>query len=199
MANDVRLFVCGSYSSGMVHYKRIEEFVADVSIAHTKGSVYRLEVGFPVFSNDGTEMITGEVITLKNSEVLLKLVDEFFGYSVSNKEKSLFHRIPIDVETMDGPLSVQTYVINPLKLPKTAKVIANGDWKKDLEVNPPLTITLTERQVTYIKKLGASSGRDIVPINLDLYRELLNKGLILDKGRRLALTKLGQEAYRYLE
>ena len=49
-----------------------------------------------------------------------------------------------------------------------------------------------------ILKLGASSGRDIVPINLDIYRDLLNKGLIVDKGRRLALTNLGFDVYKYL-
>lgn len=63
----------------------------------------------------------------------------------------------------------------------------------------PVAMTLTENQKRYILKLGASSGRDIVPIKLELYRELMNKGLVVDKGRRLALTALGKEVYRYLE
>ena len=57
---------------------------------------------------------------------------------------------------------------------------------------------LTAKHVNYIKKLGTSSGRDVIPIDLDLYRELLKMELIIDKGRRLALSKLGQEVFRYL-
>jgi len=57
---------------------------------------------------------------------------------------------------------------------------------------------LTAKQVNYIKKLGSSSGRDIVPIDMELYRELMKMELIVDKGRRLALTKLGKEVFSYL-
>lgn len=52
---------------------------------------------------------------------------------------------------------------------------------------------LTPRQTTYVKRLSQVTGREIVPIDLDLYRELLKLGLIVDKGRRLALSKLGKE------
>ncbi len=52
---------------------------------------------------------------------------------------------------------------------------------------------LTSRQAGYVKRLSQILGREIVPIDLDLYRELLKLGLIIDKGRRLALTKLGKE------
>ena len=58
--------------------------------------------------------------------------------------------------------------------------------------------TLTQRQIAYIKKLGGTTGRDIVPIDLDLYRQLMKMELIVDKGRRLALSKRGKELYEYL-
>jgi hypothetical protein len=61
-----------------------------------------------------------------------------------------------------------------------------------------MTSKLTEKQATYIQRLGRSSGREIVPIDLTLYRELMNLELIVDKGRRLALSKLGQEVFRHL-
>ncbi|MNS72308.1 hypothetical protein D3C72_1057130 [compost metagenome] len=63
---------------------------------------------------------------------------------------------------------------------------------------PALTAKLSDKQVTYIQKLGKSSGREIIPIDLTLYRELMNLELIVDKGRRLALSKFGQEVYRHL-
>jgi hypothetical protein len=74
----------------------------------------------------------------------------------------------------------------------------DGDWKSLLLNQANLLDKLTERQKTYIQRLGASLGREIVPIDLPLYRELMNLELIVDKGRRLALSKLGQEVYRYL-
>ena len=65
--------------------------------------------------------------------------------------------------------------------------------------DPPVTTQLTEKQITYILKLGAVKGRDIVPINdLTLYRELMKLELIVDKGRRLALSSLGKEVYNHL-
>ena len=57
---------------------------------------------------------------------------------------------------------------------------------------------LTDGQRQYILRLGATSGREIVPIDMKLYRELLNLEMIVDKGRRLALSKLGHEVFRYL-
>jgi len=51
---------------------------------------------------------------------------------------------------------------------------------------------LNPRQASYVKKLGQITGRDVLPIDLDLYRELMKLGLIIDKGRRLALTELGK-------
>jgi hypothetical protein len=33
---------------------------------------------------------------------------------------------------------------------------------------------------------------------MELYRELMKLELVVDKGRRLALSKLGQEVARYL-
>jgi hypothetical protein len=127
------------------------------------------------------------------------LLDEFHGYSAKTPDKGLFQRVLTQTVLADGTtVEAQFYAANPLKLSKTARLIEAGAWQEDLSSNPPLTTVLTERQKTYICKLGASSGRDIVPINLDLYRELMSRGLIVDKGRRLALTKLGQEVFHFL-
>jgi hypothetical protein len=94
--------------------------------------------------------------------------------------------------------SAWVYVLNPEKLPPTAVKIVGGDWQASLVSQPVLTEKLTERQRNYILRLGASTGREIVPIDLPLYRELMNLEMIVDKGRRLALSKLGHEVYRYL-
>lgn len=183
----------------MVHYGRLSQFVKSKCEATVVGSVYRLEAGFPVYLNQGQHIIRGHLLELEIQDALGRLLDEFHGFSIRSPERSLHHKIEIDVTIADGTKArAMVYAINPAKLPKTATLIPDGDWQRDMRENEPMTASLTERQKTYIQKLGASTGRDIVPINLDLYRELLNKGLIVDKGRRLALTRLGQEVFRFL-
>ena len=91
------------------------------------------------------------------------------------------------------------YIFNPSKLSKNAKLIANGLWKESLTIDPPLTQQLTGRQKAYVLKLGAAKGRDIIPVDdLSLYRELMKLELIVDKGRRLALSSLGKDVYNHL-
>ncbi|HEX4923544.1 MAG TPA: gamma-glutamylcyclotransferase, partial [Bdellovibrionales bacterium] len=145
--------------------------------------------------------IRGIFLTLRGSDVLGKILDEFHGYSAMQPEQSLFIKTPVEVQVdgVSNTMLTLTYSMNPAKLPRTAILINDGDWQRSMTERAPLTQNLTPNQKTYIQKLGRSTGRDIVPINLDLYRELMNKGLIVDKGRRLALTALGQEVYRYLE
>lgn len=60
------------------------------------------------------------------------------------------------------------------------------------------SFNLTEKQASYIKRLNHTSGREIIPIDLNLYRELMKLELIVDKGRRLALSKLGKEVAKSL-
>lgn len=199
MSNLVSLFVYGSFSKGGVHASRVEEFVRSRQRAEAQGSVYRLQVGYPVFVCDGSASIPGEVLELSAPDILYKLLDEFHGYSPLTPEKSLYVRTPITVKGLHGvPMETFIYALNPAKLPTGVELIADGDWEKALRDRPALTESLTDRQINYVRKLGASSGRDIVPIDLDLYRELMKMDLIVDKGRRLALTKLGKEVYRYL-
>lgn len=194
------LFVCGSLAEGMVHFGKIASFVTKQEKAKARGTVYRLEVGYPVFSMAGERHINGQLLSLNISDMLLSLLDEFHGYSVQKPEKCVFHRVDLDVEQEDGSIvKAMSYAVNLEKLPSSATLIVDGDWESNFNSTPPLTKDLTDRQRQYIRKLGASSGRDIVPINLDLYRELMGKGLIVDKGRRLALTRLGQEVFRYLD
>lgn len=199
MFSETPFFVCGSLVEGMVHYDKISSFVKSARPALTRGSVYRLEVGFPVFSSQGQHMIRGRLLELDSCETLAKLLDEFHGFSPKNPDKSLFHKVTVQVDLGHSQeISAFAYSVNPTKLPTAAQLIEDGDWERDFSIRPPVTSILSDREKTYIRKLGASTGRDIVPINLDLYRELMNKGLIVDKGRRLALTKLGQEVFRYL-
>jgi gamma-glutamylcyclotransferase (GGCT)/AIG2-like uncharacterized protein YtfP len=193
------LFVYGSLMKGMVHHNKVAAMVKDIKPATCVGTLYRLPVGYPAMV-EGPGTVRGELFTLDKFKDIIKILDEFEGYSQTTPEKSLYMRLEASV-MVDGakkPATSFAYFLNKLKLPKEASVIDSGDYRASMVVQPPLSAQLSESQKRYILKLGASSGRDIVPINLDIYRDLLNKGLIVDKGRRLALTNLGIDVYRFL-
>ncbi len=195
------LFVYGSFVSGMVHHHRLLKFVKQSRRVSVHGCVYRLPVGYPVMMAEGADIIEGELLDLEpSSSILWALLDEFHGVHPSQPEKSVFWRKTLQVTSREGQLfATQAYVVNPQKLPENAVYIEKGDWRKCLRENPPVSQLLTERQIRYIYKLGSTTGREIVPIELDLYRELLKLDIIVDKGRRLALTRLGKDVFRYLE
>jgi gamma-glutamylcyclotransferase (GGCT)/AIG2-like uncharacterized protein YtfP len=194
-----KFFVYGSMGEGLVHFDKIREFVSDNIPATATGTAYRLKVGFPVFLEQGTDPVPGNFVTVRAPELLFQLLDQFHGFSELESQKSLYFRRSIKVETVSGQIEeAWAYVLNPAKLPLSAKRIEGGNWKLSLQTTPPLTEKLTERQRHYVLRLGASTGREIVPIDLPLYRELMNLEIIVDKGRRLALSKLGHEVFRYL-
>jgi gamma-glutamylcyclotransferase (GGCT)/AIG2-like uncharacterized protein YtfP len=173
--------------------------VKEIKLATCEGALYRLPVGYPVMV-EGPGTVKGELLTLNSFKDIIKIIDEFEGFSITNPDKSLNLRVekPVLVEGAKKPSTSFVYVLNPAKLPKDATRIESGDYREVMAAQPPLSNQLSDSQKRYILKLGASSGRDIVPINLDIYRDLLNKGLIVDKGRRLALTNLGFDVYKYL-
>jgi gamma-glutamylcyclotransferase (GGCT)/AIG2-like uncharacterized protein YtfP len=193
-----RLFAYGSFTSGQVHFARISDYVKESKSAHIGGSVYRLEVGFPVLLLEGSDSVEGELLDIEANETLWSLLDEFHGVHATHPEKSLFWRISSQVRVDDQDVSAYTYVLNPQKLPKSAKYIEGGCWREAMQHSPALPSQLSPRQARYVLKLGSSGGREILPIELDLYRELIKLDIIVDKGRRLALTRLGKEVYRYL-
>jgi gamma-glutamylcyclotransferase (GGCT)/AIG2-like uncharacterized protein YtfP len=195
---EMKFFVYGSLSEGLVHFSKIQEFIQASNPAVAKASVYRLKVGFPVLLEDGEDPVAGQLLELRTTDFLVNLLDEFHGFHKLDGSRSLYFRREITVETALGAEKAWSYVLNPKKLPKNATLIPGGDWKASMQAEPPLTEKLTERQRTYIQRLGNSTGREIVPIDLPLYRELMNLELIVDKGRRLALSQMGHEVFRFL-
>ena len=194
-----KLFVYGALFEGMVHYSKVEKYVTQKNAAYLKGAMFRLPVGFPAYLEEGEDLILGQVLHLEMPELVQHLLDEFHGYSLLKPEKSLFYRCTKEVLLDEGgALSCEVYALNPGQLPREAIPIDKGAWQQDLQRTPSFLDRLSGRQTDYIRKLGKSKGREIVPIDLNLYRELMSLDLIVDKGRRLALTRLGKEVFRYL-
>ncbi len=210
MLEELSLFVYGAFSKGMVLAHHLERYVAQRQPATARGLAFRLPVGYPALvlpsEIDGTlpksgqlDHVPGELLKIQGPEVLFRLLDELNGFLPLNPQKSLFLKQRTLVETISGQLEeCFVYALNPMKLPKNAERIEGGDWPRDFESRPALTRTLSERQAMYVKRLSQCSGREVIPIDMDLYRELLKLELIVDKGRRLALTQLGKEVARFL-
>lgn len=194
-----RFFVYGSLCEGMVHFPKIQSLIDSASPATIQGTAYRLKVGFPILVNSGSDLISGQCFEIRTSDLWLNFLDEMNGCNSTQPDKSLQYREQISVTLPDGnSVLAWCYFCRPDKVPSGAQIIEGGDWRQSLEQTPALPHRLTDRQKAYIVKLGGTSGREIVPIDLQLYRELMNLELIVDKGRRLALSKLGHEVYRYL-
>jgi gamma-glutamylcyclotransferase (GGCT)/AIG2-like uncharacterized protein YtfP len=196
----MRFFMIGSWTEGMMHFQKLMPFIVSYEPATIHATAYRLPIGFPVITEDKTQAIQGQLIELRVDDTLLALMDTLHGVKVNDPAKGLHYRAKAQVTKASGQVDlVEVYFFNPKKLTSKAKVIAHGHWKQSLQDEQPLPLQLSEKQKTYVLKLGAVKGRDIVPINdLALYRELMKLDLIVDKGRRLALSSLGKEVYNHL-
>jgi gamma-glutamylcyclotransferase (GGCT)/AIG2-like uncharacterized protein YtfP len=192
------IFLCTSLADGDFFLSRVQNLIVSAESACIQAAVYRSKVGFPVLVKAGSDMVQGTLVHLNSSDMAGHIIDEMMGFFPQNPAQGLTHKELISVKTESGETTAYVYFLNPEKVNSDVKYIENGDWQKALTEKPPIPKKLNERQRNYIQKLGKSSGRDTVPLDLALYRELMNLELVIDKGRRIALTKLGQEVYRYL-
>lgn len=196
--NNKLLFVYGSMTEGMVHFGKIKDFIVSSQSAFTRGSVYRMKIGYPAMTKEGNDNIQGQLLELNGTEILWHILDSFYGFNSQEPSKSIFLRENIYVMLGDNMLQSSAYILNLERCDGSLQLIEGGDWAAAMKMAPPLLEKLTERQRNYVLKLGSSSGREIVPIDMGLYRELMSLELIVDKGRRLALSKLGVELYKLL-
>lgn len=201
----MRFFVIGSWTEGMLHFQKLRPFIVSYEPATIQAKAYRLPVGFPVLvaqiaESNADDEILGQLVELKFDATLLALMDSLHGVNAKDPAKGLHQRLTAKITKTSGEIDdAQIYFFNPKKLSAKAVRIAGGIWKDSLVQNPPLTEQLTEKQKSYVLKLGSIKGREILPINdLPLYRELMKLELIVDKGRRLALSSLGKEVYNNL-
>lgn len=192
------LFAVGPFAKGHSHHALISPFIKSEHRVRLVGQLYKLQVGYPVLSLEGEQEIEGILFELETSDSLSALLDQFHMVHSADPEKGLHFKKTVKFQIGVQNVEARVYDLNMLKLPKTAQKMENIQWEQELQVNPPLPLKLTEQQKTYIKRLGQSSSREIIPIDLPLYRELMKLEMIVDKGRRLALSPLGKETFRYL-
>jgi gamma-glutamylcyclotransferase (GGCT)/AIG2-like uncharacterized protein YtfP len=194
------LFVYGSFSEGMVHFEKIANYILETFPAQVRGTIYQLEVGYPVLVDNGAHPVFGSVVKLKDADLLFKILDEFHGYSLSDPSKSLYLRSEMRAIKVSNQeeIKVFCYALNPMKLPRGATKIQDGNWLKAMTEQTSVLNSLTERHKGYIKKLAESNRRETIVYPLDVCRDLERMQIIVDKGRRFALTNLGKEISRFI-
>jgi hypothetical protein len=191
-------FLYGIYAEGQKCFSRFKNLISHSRPAYVKGTMNKLTCGLPILSTPGEDMISGQLVQLDIPESYWAILDALNGYNASNLKKSFLVRENVEVIVMEGPtVSAQTYCLNSARSSHVAELISSG-WENVLESSVGLVEKLTERQKTYLQKLSQAKGREIIPVDMALYRELMSLELIIDKGRRIALTRLGLEISHFL-
>lgn len=189
-------FLYGIYAEGQKCHHRFKELIVQSRPAYAKGQLHKLTCGLPILSNQGDQAIPGQLVELNISENHWPILDALNGFNPLNLKKSLLVRETISVSVPESAsVLAQTYTLNSSRSAHIAE-----------ELNPTdlalpaggIVDKLTEKQKNYIQKLSQAKGREIVPVDMALYRELISLELIIDKGRRIALTRLGLEISHFI-
>ncbi len=192
-------FIYGVYDEGGACFGRFKNFIRQSQPAMVKGSLYQLQSGFSLVLNQGEGFVRGTLVELDIAENHWPLFDALNGCGFEKMIGKGFvvkDKVRLNGDEMSG-LHVDAYCLNPEKILMTSGEIQPENLSKNKEA-PALVATLTERQKNYIQKLSRTKGREVIPIDLAIARELISKELIIDKGRRLALTNLGSEVSCFL-
>ncbi|MGE0763585.1 MAG: gamma-glutamylcyclotransferase [Bdellovibrionales bacterium] len=200
MAVVENLFVYGPWCKGGLQFQLLEPYVENLSEAYILGRCLRTHVGYPVYLSQGTDRIPGQLVTLRGPDLLWRLLEEFHAVHPTHPERGLYQRLTREVVLVNSEerLLATVFAVSESQVNSSWGPVLAGDWRLCLKTTPALPERMTPRQKNYIQRLGRSTGREIIPIDLDLYRELMKLQLIVDKGRRLALSPLGREVLRYL-
>lgn len=195
-------FLYGIYAEGQKCFPRFKNLIAEETprrAAYVKGSLSKLSCGLPLLSSQGDQLIPGQLVELNIAENHWPILDAINGYNPSNLKKSLLVRETVEVILPEAAsVSAQSYCLNLARTSHSAELLNENECQEVLSQPVGLVEKLTERQKTYLQKLSKAKGREIIPVDMALYRELMSLELIIDKGRRIALTRLGLEISHFL-
>lgn len=192
-------FLYGVYSEGQPCFGRFKNFIRQSQAASVRGTMYKLQSGLSLLVNEGEGVVSGLAVALDIPDSQWPIFDALNGCQLEPTATKNFitkeNAIVIDGE-LQG-VSLAAYCLNPQKKLQTLGPVM-GEENTPLAPYTALFSQLTERHKNYIHKLAKVKGREVVPIDLAVSRELISMQLIVDKGRRLALTNLGQEVSCFL-
>ena len=188
----ISYFLYGVYSEGQPCHERFKNFIIKSQSAFVKASLFQLLSGLQMIASEGHDTIQGQLVELDIPQDSQATFDAINGYYADFKEKTIIWRETLLAQTEWGSEPAEVYTLNPTKKDQFRQVPPSE------VVGSQLFEKLSDRHKTYICKLAIAKGREIVPVDMALYRELMGLELIVDKGRRLALTPLGQEVSCFL-
>jgi len=122
-AHDIvdRLFAYGELRSGQQARSMIEDHVASWQPATMQGSIYVLSDGYPALVPGSDDLVTGEVVTLKDLAAVFALLDAFEGES--------YTRIMQKARLADGSESwTWVYALADPAQAEHAEHVVSGDW-----------------------------------------------------------------------
>lgn len=191
-------FLYGAYGEDQPCFARFKNFIRKSQPAVVCGTMYKLQCGLSLMVNEGDGAVFGWAVELDIPESQWPIFDAINGCqleSVSAKNFIVKEKLVVkDGELLGAQLDA--YCLNPQKKLQTLGPISGGSIAS--APSSDLLSSLTDRQKIYMQKLAKVKGREVVPIDLAVSRELISMQLIVDKGRRLALTNLGQEVSCFL-
>ncbi len=194
-------FLYGVYSEGQPCHDRFKNFIKNSQPATVKGTIYKLQCGLSLILNEGENTVSGQAVELDITESQWPLLDGLNGCGLAATiEKSFIIKETLNVFGLaEGEVKLPSYCLNPLKKEQTLGALDEFEASRPVQqTSGSLLEKLTDRQRIYIHKLSRAKGREIIPVDMALYRELISLELIVDKGRRLALTNLGHEVSHFL-
>jgi gamma-glutamylcyclotransferase (GGCT)/AIG2-like uncharacterized protein YtfP len=131
-----KVFVYGTLRRGQRYYPQIADWVESAEPATAKGILYHLPDGYPAMvPGEGT--VQGELLTLRDSEAAIAVMDQIEGYDGAGKENE-YVRITGTAMTKNGCCSCQMYIYpqeRKVWLARCAHWIPEGDWVQWIEKN----------------------------------------------------------------
>lgn len=193
-------FLYGIYSENQKCYSRFKDLIVRSRSAEVTGTLHILDCGLGLLDSRGETRIPGQWVDIEAPETYLPILDALCGFDPQSAKKSFVLRKELPILSADEGAGVAfAYCLNSEKKLAGGRTL-EGQSAQEYLTQPTenLLDKLTERQKTYIQKLAQAKGREIVPVDMALYRELMSLELIVDKGRRLALSRLGTELSWFL-
>jgi gamma-glutamylcyclotransferase (GGCT)/AIG2-like uncharacterized protein YtfP len=115
-----RLFVYGTLRRGERAWCQIEPYAATSEMARCRGTMVAFDRGYPGLALDGDTVIIGELVTLRDRETALAVLDDYEGDE--------FTRRAIDVETAAGPERAWVYAVEDHAIMARGTPVPGGDW-----------------------------------------------------------------------
>lgn len=127
LSEEGKVFVYGTLKVGGFFAQRFDKVRLSSVPGTVKANMYSIEGRFPgiVESKDG--VVTGELHTYTDIELVIAMMDMIEGYFGADDPNNLYDRVKINVETKDGNVEATAYVF--AKGTYGYEQVKDGVWK----------------------------------------------------------------------